>query len=182
SASGIGRLNCAEDCSTRSGCFGFTWLPGLCRLFSLSAFYNLAWESSAECDVYTLNTTKLNFVACNQSSVMQNGVCERAFDGNKNQDYWGGLSCIHTDNNGQPGWWEAQLAAPAQISHVTIYNRADCCSSRLNKMSLTVDGVECHRVDLTVAFSIATFSCNAFGSKFAMINLQAFSITMFTNQ
>uniref|UniRef100_A0A1I8FX03 Apple domain-containing protein n=1 Tax=Macrostomum lignano TaxID=282301 RepID=A0A1I8FX03_9PLAT len=177
-AAGSDRLKCAKDCTTNPACFGFTWLPSICRLFNLSAFYDLAWENSAASDVYTRKVAKLNFIACNQSSVLQDGVCERAIDGNKIQQYHLGKTCMQTDSKGYPGWWEGQLSAAAEVSHVTIYNRVDCCSNRLNKLSLQVDGVECHRVDLTVPFSKATFNCNAFGSRLTVLSLVKHIISM----
>uniref|UniRef100_A0A1I8FWB0 FTP domain-containing protein n=1 Tax=Macrostomum lignano TaxID=282301 RepID=A0A1I8FWB0_9PLAT len=177
-ALGSSRLKCSEGCSLRPFCFGFSWLRGLCRFFNVSAFYNeAAWNSTEPCHVYTMKFTKLNFVTCNQSTVAQGGVCERAFDGNKNQNWWGGLGCILTQV-GVPGWWEAELATAARISHVTIVNRLDCCSSRHNKMSLRVDDVECCRMNLAVTFSTANFSCNAFGSRFGMYNLQSHELSL----
>uniref|UniRef100_A0A1I8IVY1 Apple domain-containing protein n=1 Tax=Macrostomum lignano TaxID=282301 RepID=A0A1I8IVY1_9PLAT len=127
SAAGSDRLKCAKYCTANPACFGFTWLPSICRLFNLSAFYDLAWENSAASDVYTRKV-------------------------------------------GLPRLVEGQLSAAAEVSHVTIYNRVDCCSNRLNKLSLQVDGVECHRVDLTVPFSKATFNCNAFGSRLTVLS------------
>uniref|UniRef100_A0A1I8HUM7 Fibrinogen C-terminal domain-containing protein n=1 Tax=Macrostomum lignano TaxID=282301 RepID=A0A1I8HUM7_9PLAT len=90
---GRGRIQCARDCAQAPDCFGFSWLEGLCRLFSWSAFVSQPWQSSGLCDVY------------------------------------------------------------------------DCCAERLNNFSLLLDGVECNQVNLAVPFSVANFTCNAFGSR-----------------
>uniref|UniRef100_A0A1I8GUU8 F5/8 type C domain-containing protein n=1 Tax=Macrostomum lignano TaxID=282301 RepID=A0A1I8GUU8_9PLAT len=169
SAPGLGRMKCAELCSVRPACFGFSWLQGLCRLFDWLAFSSTdGWQFSESCDVYariddSQPPTQLKLESCSQSSTYGSNVCGRAIDGNRNQKYGAG-SCAHTGIKPFE-WWEGQLAAPSLVSYVTIYNRQDCCAERLNKFSLQVDGVECNRVSLTVPFSVANFSCNAFGSR-----------------
>ena len=63
---------------------------------------------------------------CSQSSIGWNGEANRAVDGNLNA-LWGGASCTHTQS--QPGaWWMVDLGGNANIDHVKITNRADCCS------------------------------------------------------
>uniref|UniRef100_A0A1I8JLF9 FTP domain-containing protein n=1 Tax=Macrostomum lignano TaxID=282301 RepID=A0A1I8JLF9_9PLAT len=160
-------MNCATLCALRPTCFGFSWLQGLCRLFDWLAFNSPdGWQVSESCDVYTRivdSQTRLQFGSCTQSSTKTPGVCGRAIDGNRNQDYYGD-SCAHTENNPFE-WWEGQLAAPSLVSYVTIYNRQDCCAGRINKFSLHVNGVECNRVNLREPFSVANFGCNAFGSR-----------------
>eukprot|EP00300_Choanocystis_sp_HF-7_P040875 c7449_g1_i1.p1 GENE.c7449_g1_i1~~c7449_g1_i1.p1 ORF type:complete len:120 (-),score=19.17 c7449_g1_i1:22-381(-) len=44
-------------------------------------------------------------------------------------DYWRD-KCSHT-NDGQ-GWWAVDLGSDIAISEVTIVNRVDCCSERLD--------------------------------------------------
>uniref|UniRef100_A0A1I8JAL5 FTP domain-containing protein n=1 Tax=Macrostomum lignano TaxID=282301 RepID=A0A1I8JAL5_9PLAT len=163
-------MNCATLCALRPACFGFGWLQGrLCRFFDRLAFSSTdGWQVSESCDVYTKivdsqKQTRLKFGSCKQSTTIESSVCDRAIDGNRNQNYTH-LSCSHTDNN-PIEWWEGQLAAPSFVSYVTIYNRQDCCAGRLNKFSLLVDGVECNRVNMTESFSVASFSCNAIGSR-----------------
>ncbi|PAA66165.1 hypothetical protein BOX15_Mlig024493g1, partial [Macrostomum lignano] len=158
--------SCAMECALAADCFGFSWLEGLCRLFSWSAFVSQPWQSSGLCDLYIRKIERLQFVGCEQSSYSSN--CGRAIDGNRNQSF-SGISCTQTTNN-LPEWWEGQLAAPSLISYVTIYNRQGCCPERLNKFSLQVDGVECNQVNLAAPFSVANFTCNAFGSKIRVVN------------
>uniref|UniRef100_A0A1I8HCM1 FTP domain-containing protein n=1 Tax=Macrostomum lignano TaxID=282301 RepID=A0A1I8HCM1_9PLAT len=168
-------LQCSQHCASRPTCFGFSWLQlGLCRLFNWSAFINDTWNSSDACDVYTRSEQfkqlqkRLKFVGCKQSSTHSSHICDNAIDGNRKKNLSFG-SCTHTTGNPFE-WWEGQLNAPSFVSYVTIYNRQDY-AERLNKFSLQMDGVECNRVSLTLPFSVANFSCNAFGSRVRVTNL-----------
>ena len=54
-----------------------------------------------------------------QSSTAWDGDASRAVDGNTDSDYFGGNSCTHTE--GKEGqWWEVDLGAEAEISHVSL--------------------------------------------------------------
>jgi hypothetical protein len=53
-----------------------------------------------------------------------------AVDGNTNGDYFSG-SVTHT-NFDTNAWWQVDLGGPASITSVSIWNRTDCCSDRLN--------------------------------------------------
>ena len=46
----------------------------------------------------------------------------RAVDGNDNGDYYGGLSCSHTDT-GSNNWWMVDLETMSVIYEVRIKNR-----------------------------------------------------------
>jgi len=52
-----------------------------------------------------------------------------AVDGNTSGNFFGG-SVTHT-NTDQNAWWQVDLGASAAISSVVVWNRTDCCSSRL---------------------------------------------------
>jgi hypothetical protein len=65
-----------------------------------------------------------------QSSVAFGGVPSRAVDGNTDGG-WGGGSVTHTHNE-LNAWWEVDLGAVTDIGSIEIYNRTDCCSSRLS--------------------------------------------------
>ena len=52
-----------------------------------------------------------------------------AVDGNTNGNFFAG-SVTHT-NTDQNAWWQVDLGASATISSVAIWNRTDCCNSRL---------------------------------------------------
>jgi F5/8 type C domain len=53
-----------------------------------------------------------------------------AVDGNTDGDYWDG-SVSHTDE-GTNAWWQVDLGASSTIHTINIWNRTDCCNSRLS--------------------------------------------------
>lgn len=71
-----------------------------------------------------------------QSSVHEGGAANRAVDGNTNGN-WGSISVTHTQGEDSP-WWEVDLLAQYDISSITIFNRTDCCSERLNNFTIRV--------------------------------------------
>ena len=53
-----------------------------------------------------------------------------AVDGNTNGNFFDGtVTATNFENN---AWWQVDLGAAAAISTVTIWNRTDCCGTRLN--------------------------------------------------
>src|SRR6185369_7533119 len=53
-----------------------------------------------------------------------------AVDGNTNGSFFGGsVTATNLDIN---AWWQVDLGASASIATVVIFNRTDCCGSRLN--------------------------------------------------
>uniref|UniRef100_A0A1I8GCU5 WSC domain-containing protein n=1 Tax=Macrostomum lignano TaxID=282301 RepID=A0A1I8GCU5_9PLAT len=103
---------------------------------------------------------ELSFNTCFQTSTGWNGVCKRAMDGNKNQDY-GKHSCTHTKAPG--GFWQGSFTRPAHIKEVVIYNRLDCCSNLLNNFDIIVDGQVCARHRSSTFFSVKRFKCDKVG-------------------
>ncbi|XP_064638154.1 zonadhesin-like [Lineus longissimus] len=65
----------------------------------------------------------------------------RAVDGNKNTDYRG-KSCTHSSVNGgdtvNNNWWAVDLVDISLIQKVVLYNRGDCCGSRLADFDIVV--------------------------------------------
>ena len=53
-----------------------------------------------------------------------------AVDGNTDGDYWDG-SVSHT-NDETNAWWQVDLGGSSMINRITVWNRTDCCSSRLS--------------------------------------------------
>ena len=107
----------------------------------------------------TGSPTLLSGVAT-QSSEGWGGTAARAVDGEINQQY-SGNSCTHTTNSGHP-WWKLTLATPKQIGKVEVWNRADCCSSRLNGVQVKVDSQLCGTLDASTGMQ--TVHCNKRGS------------------
>jgi hypothetical protein len=67
-----------------------------------------------------------------QSSTAWGGVAERAVDGDTNGS-WSGGSVTHTAEDGSPEpWWQVDLGETVDIDEIAIWNRTDCCGSRLS--------------------------------------------------
>ncbi|WP_430909515.1 discoidin domain-containing protein [Maribacter sp. 2-571] len=65
------------------------------------------------------------------------GVPQRAIDGDTNGS-WSNGSVTHTTNNDIISWWRVDLLAEYDFSRIDVYNRTDCCSSRLNGVTVHV--------------------------------------------
>ncbi|MFG3690810.1 alpha-L-fucosidase [Micromonospora sp. NPDC047740] len=68
-----------------------------------------------------------------QKSLYQgsNGNPERAVDGNTN-GVWSGGSVTHTAQPESEAWWQVDLQQSYQIGEIALWNRTDCCSTRLS--------------------------------------------------
>jgi len=64
-----------------------------------------------------------------QSSTYQGGLASRAVDGNDHGVFNRG-SVSHTGRD-SGAWWEVDLGESAEITDVVLWNRTDCCGSRL---------------------------------------------------
>jgi len=71
-----------------------------------------------------------------QSSTGWSGVPERGIDGNTDGVYNNG-SCTHTTDLSN-SWWEVDLGGDAPISRILLYNRLDCCHTRLSNFRVSV--------------------------------------------
>jgi len=79
------------------------------------------------------------------SSTGYGGESSRAVDGNTDGTY-GHNSCTHTGKSGDE-WWRVDLEYEYEITNVQIFNRVDCCSDRLNGVTVAVseDDNKAHR-------------------------------------
>uniref|UniRef100_A0A8C9T7Y0 SRCR domain-containing protein n=1 Tax=Scleropages formosus TaxID=113540 RepID=A0A8C9T7Y0_SCLFO len=64
------------------------------------------------------------------------GAAGNAIDGNRNTKYTDG-SCTHTKQDSKP-WWRLDLQDVFTVTSVTITNRGDCCSKRINGAEIRV--------------------------------------------
>jgi len=71
-----------------------------------------------------------------QSSTALGGVASRAVDGNIDTDFAQG-SCTATHFDNEP-WWRVDLETKREIGGVQIWNRGDCCGSRLSNFEVRV--------------------------------------------
>ncbi|HVK21260.1 MAG TPA: glycoside hydrolase N-terminal domain-containing protein [Actinokineospora sp.] len=65
-----------------------------------------------------------------------NPSADKAIDGNTSGAFSGG-SVTHTNTESQP-WWQVDLGASQQINQLAVWNRTDCCSSRLSNYYVLV--------------------------------------------
>lgn len=65
-----------------------------------------------------------------QTSTDYNAPASRAVDGSRRGNFFDG-SVTHTARDTQP-YWQLDLGAVADVSRIVIYNRTDCCASRLS--------------------------------------------------
>jgi hypothetical protein len=65
-----------------------------------------------------------------QSSTAYGGEASRAVDGNTDGAFFSG-SVTHTDA-GPSEWWMVDLGGSYDIRSITVFNRTDCCSERLD--------------------------------------------------
>ncbi|MBN1855010.1 MAG: discoidin domain-containing protein [Pirellulales bacterium] len=78
-----------------------------------------------------------------QSTTAYGGVPERAVDGITNGN-WGYNSVTHTDPTDNNPWWQVDLGILSEIDGISLWNRTDCCSERLEDITIQVfaaDGV-----------------------------------------
>merc|ERR1712048_266563 len=80
-----------------------------------------------------------------QSSVAYNGPSARAVDGNHNSK-WGSNSITHTRTQPNP-WWSVDFKKLVTVYRVKVWNRLDCCSSRLSGAQVyVVNGGQKHLI------------------------------------
>jgi hypothetical protein len=65
-----------------------------------------------------------------QSSTALGAAADRAVDGNTDGNFYDN-SVTHTNDEATP-WWQIDLGASQTISKIRLWNRTDCCSSRLS--------------------------------------------------
>lgn len=74
-----------------------------------------------------------------QSTIAYQGESSRAVDGNTSGRY-ADKSVTHTDFEAAP-WWRVDLGAAYQVQSVILFNRTDCCDTRLSNFHVDyVDG------------------------------------------
>ncbi|NOT59757.1 MAG: hypothetical protein HOP19_05975 [Acidobacteria bacterium] len=88
-----------------------------------------------------------------QSSTAYDGTASRAVDGNTNGN-WGNNSVTHTNADAQ-AWWQVDLGSVATIETINVWNRNDCCSSRLSNFYVFVSDVPFTSTNLSATLSQA---------------------------
>jgi len=92
------------------------------------------------------------------SRVGWGGAASRAVDG-RTSGHYGHRSCTHTHAD-QGAWWSVNLGGKYAVSSVKIWNRVDCCQSRLNHIKVSVDGKTCATIGGFGRSQSRTVSCS----------------------
>lgn len=74
------------------------------------------------------------------------GRASNAVDGNTDGDRDSG-STTHTDDDEPQKWWRVDLGAVYNISEIQIFNRTDCCGSRLNGAKVYAGSIDSSNPD-----------------------------------
>ena len=103
-------------------------------LYLVSAFlcYGMGVSNAVEAHINIAKGKKTS-----QSSTLYGAGSERAVDGNTNRSWHGG-SVTHTQCTNDKPWWEVDLEALYLIDEIKVFNRGDCCSSRLNNFYVMI--------------------------------------------
>ena len=107
----------------------------------------------------------------NQSSTTHNGEASRAVDGNTNGNWQQG-SITHTAAGvGQS--WEVDLCGYYPIGDIVIYNRTNCCSFRLDDITVSVEDLSGNVVwsENVISSSATSLTVNAGNAKGRVIRI-----------
>ena len=87
--------------------------------------------SLGEVEVYDSSGINIaRFGQAFQSSTSYDGVASRAINGDISGN-WYKDGVTHTTTGRMPQWWSLEFAEPTTVSEIRVYNRTDCCGSRL---------------------------------------------------
>ncbi|XP_039615847.1 uncharacterized protein LOC120533182 [Polypterus senegalus] len=126
--------------------------------------------------------------ALNAINIARQGIAEQsspygnlgspnlAIDG-KTSGIFSDGTCTHTSND-SPSWWRLNLKANYTISTVVVYNRLDCCDTRLTRAEVRVGDsldvskhVKCGTIETTYPGSVHTICCNGMRGQYVSIVL-----------
>ena len=113
----------------------------------------------------------------NQISTGFGGAASRGFDGNTDGVY-ANSSVTHTNGGTDYDWWEVDLLSQHTLDHINIYNRTDCCRTRLSNTILMVADTPFSGNNLSTALSNADFVAQLTGDP---IRINAGSSVTFTD-
>ena len=120
--------------------FGAIWFTGAVLLLVGAEFGPRALRDNVPGYLFALSTVGLYYdgraydlaqgtPATQSSSTQTNGQAAHAVDGNTDGNFFDN-SATHTLQDASP-WWQVDLGASRFIDEVEVWNRTDCCSTRL---------------------------------------------------
>jgi len=72
-----------------------------------------------------------------QSSTAHGGAASRAIDGNTSGE-WNQGTITHTNTTSTTAWWQVELPQNSNIEQIALFNRTNCCSTRLSNFTVSV--------------------------------------------
>ncbi len=132
-----------------TGASGRMWVPTSGALgldWTLPDFVDTAWAPATTGIGYDINEVEpplgdlVNLAprgTADQSTIGYGGLPERAIDGNTNGSY-GNNSVTHTADGDPLPTWEVDLQESYLLQRIVLWNRLDCCSSRLTDFRVSV--------------------------------------------
>lgn len=120
------------DCGGATGKYVWIWLPASGPLINI-----------CEIEVYGEEMRRVNLALerpVTQDSVYQTFGGSGCVNGNTATVFGRDGNCCHTAGGNLPGprWVRVELAAARKIGFVYVYNRGDCCGSRLKNWAIWV--------------------------------------------
>lgn len=110
------------------------------KLVATGSGWNINWIKITPVDIdeTTISDNLALGKTAEQSSnySSNSGLAGLAIDGNTS-GLWKQGSVTHTSNTSTP-WWQVRLGADYTIGDIVIWNRTDCCSSRLSNFDVFV--------------------------------------------
>ncbi|MDW5290824.1 T9SS type A sorting domain-containing protein [Formosa sp. PL04] len=104
------------------------------------------------CDETTIGNLALNGTAT-QSGTANGAEASRAIDDNTNGSFGAGsVTASAAASEGAYPWWEVDLGDDFNIDNINIFNRTNCCSERLNDITVYIidsNGVETFKQKIT---------------------------------
>jgi len=90
----------------------------------------------SEVEIYSGGRNIARSGTATQSSIGFKSPPAKAIDGNADGSF-GSCSCT---NDEPDAWWELDLGTEMPIDHILVFNRNDCCSERLDHVSVSILG------------------------------------------
>uniref|UniRef100_A0A672KRS4 Fucolectin tachylectin-4 pentraxin-1 domain-containing protein n=1 Tax=Sinocyclocheilus grahami TaxID=75366 RepID=A0A672KRS4_SINGR len=106
-----------------------------------------------------------------QSTLAYNWYAQNALDGLSS-------TCTHTDAQSDP-WWKLDLLKTYSVNSVTITNRLDCCSTRINGAEIRIGNNSldvfsnpvCAVVSSIPAGATYSYSCRGMEGRYVIVNI-----------
>uniref|UniRef100_A0A672KLF2 Fucolectin tachylectin-4 pentraxin-1 domain-containing protein n=1 Tax=Sinocyclocheilus grahami TaxID=75366 RepID=A0A672KLF2_SINGR len=146
-------------CNGMEGRYVNLFIPGYSKFLTLCEV-----EVYGEVNIATWGTPV-------QSTLAYNWYAQNALDGLSS-------TCTHTDAQSDP-WWKLDLLKTYSVNSVTITNRLDCCSTRINGAEIRIGNNSldvfsnpvCAVVSSIPAGATYSYSCRGMEGRYVIVNI-----------